>query len=198
MRRAPLIIVTLLGLFAAYAAWPLFAALQIREALVAGDTATLARKIEWETVRASLKASISPETAARLEADPNTPPPSLWQRIKASVAPRMASTAIDRYVTPENLPVFLGYRRLWRGTIQPALGYEEPPTVLRGTFLELSAIDRFASFWKRLRRGVIHSPAKIVLEVEDKHVPGRTYIGTLELKSWEWKLTHLSIAGIGL
>ena len=197
MRRAPLVIITLLAFTAGYAAWPLYTALQIREALLAGDTATLERKIEWDSVRATLKASLSPAAAARIEADPEAPPPSLWQRIKASVAPRLASSAVDRYVTAENLPSFLGYRRVWRETVQPALGFSAPPTVLEGTFLQGSIIDRFASFWKRLRRGVIHSPSRITVEIEDARVPDRTYTGTLELRGWEWKLTTLTVSGAG-
>jgi len=198
MQRLPRVILILLALVIGYWAWPLHAALQIRNAMISGDSATLARRIEWDSVRTSLKASMSPETIARLEADPNAPQPSLWQRIKSTVAPRMAVSVIDRYVTPENLPVLLGYRRIWRGTIQPALGYPEPPTVMADTWFAGSAIDRFASLWKRLRRAVIHSPAKVVVEVEDKYHPGRSYIGTLELRGLDWKLTELSIAGTGL
>ena len=198
MQRLPRVILVFSALLVGYWIWPLHAALQIREAMIAGDTATLARRVEWNSVRTSLKASLSPESVARLEADPNAPQPSLWQRIKSTVAPRMANTVIDRYVTPENLPVLLGYRRIWRGTIQPALGYEEPPTVMAGTLFAGSVIDRFASFWKRLRRAVIHSPSKVVLEVEDKYHPGRSYIGTLELRGLDWKLTELTVAGAGL
>ena len=197
MQRLSRFILVILALLVAYVAWPLFTALQIRDAMIAGDTATLTRRIEWDAVRASLKASLSPMALARLEADPDAPPPSMWQRLKSAVAPRMAGSVIDRYVTPEHLPVLLGYRRRWRGTVQPALGREEPPTVLADTLFAGSVIDRFASFWKRLRRAVFYSPSKIVLEVEDKYAPGRLYIGTLELKGFEWKLTGLTIAGPG-
>jgi hypothetical protein len=197
MLKLPRLILLTVVLFVGYWAWPVYTALQIREAMISGDTATLARRIEWDSVRASLKASISPEAQARLEADPNAPQPTLWQRIKAAVKPSMANTVIDRYVTPENLPVLLGYRRTWRGTIQPALGYPEPPTVLADTVLAGTPIDRFASFWKRLRRLVLYWPSKVVIEVEDKYQPDRSYIGTLELRGLEWKLTELTIAGAG-
>lgn len=197
MRRLPRIVLILTVLVIGYWAWPLYAALQIRDAMISGDTATLARRIDFDAVRASLKASLSPEAVARLQADPNAPQPSLWQRIKATVSPSMASTVIERYVTPENLPVLLGYRRIWRGTIQPALGYPEPPTVMADTLFAGSAIDRFASFWKRLRRAVIHSPSKVVVEVEDKYNPSRSFTGTLELRGLNWKLTELTVAGTG-
>ena len=181
-----------------YAAWPVYVALEIREAIITGDTATLNRKIEWDSLRASLRTSLSPETIARLAADPDAPKPSLWQRIKAVVAPAMAETVIDRYVTPENLPLLLGYRRIYRGTVQPALGLQEPKTVLAGSWLGGTAIDRFASFWSRVKSAIFYSPTRFVLEVEDKYRPERRYIGTLELKSWTWVLTGLQVTGGGL
>ena len=198
MRRlAKILVFVLLPLAVAYAAWPVAAALEIREAVMAGDTATLNRKVEWEALRISLKASITPETIARLMTDPDAPAPSLWQRIKAAVAPNMADSVIDRYVTPEHLPVLLGYRRVYRGSVRPALGLKEPPTALEGTWLGGTAFDRFASFWTRVRRAVFVSPTRFVLEVENKYRPGRHFIGTLELKNYEWKLTGLSVTGSG-
>jgi hypothetical protein len=148
-------------------------------------------------LRASLKVSITPETIARLAADPDAPKPTLWQRIKAAVAPSMADSIIDRYVTPENLPMLLGYRRVYRGTVRPALGLKEPPTRLGGTWLAGTGLDRLASFWTRVRRAVFYSPTHFVLEVEDKYRRERRYVGTLELKDWEWKLTGLSVTGGG-
>ena len=198
MRRlVKVVILVLLPLALAYAAWPIYSALEIREAVIAGDTTTLNRKVEWEALRASLKTSITPETIARLMADPDAPPPTLWQRIKAAVAPTMADSVIERYVTPEHLPVLLGYRRIYRGTVRPALGLKEPPSALAGTWLDGTAFDRFASFWVRVRRAVFMSPTRFVLEVEDKYRPGRQFVGTLELKGYDWKLTGLSVTGGG-
>jgi len=127
--------------------------------------------------------------------DPDAPKPSLWQRIKAVVAPSMADSVIERYVTPEHLPVLLGYRQVYRGSVRPALGLKEPPTALEGTWLSGTSLDNFASFWSRVRRAVFMSPTRFVLEVEDKYKPGRHFIGTLELRNFEWKLTGLSVTG---
>jgi len=198
MRWLVRLLVVGVPLAVAYAIWPVQSALQIREAVIAGDTETLTRKVEWEALRASLKTSISPEVVARLMADPDAPKPTVWQRIKAVVAPSMADTVIDRYVTPEHLPLLLGYRRVYRGSVRWALGVKEPRSVLEGTWLAGSAFDRFASFWSRVRRAVFVSPTRFVLEVEDKYRPGHNFIGTLELRGWEWKLTGLSLTGAGL
>ena len=149
MRTLVRLLLIAIPLAIAYAIWPVQSALQIREAVIAGDTETLSRKIEWEALRASLKTSISPETVTRLMQDPDAPKPTLWQRIKAVVAPSMAETVIERYVTPEHLPVLLGYRRIFRGSVRAVLGLKEPPSVLEGTWLGGSALDRFASFARR-------------------------------------------------
>jgi hypothetical protein len=197
MRMLKVLVVALL-IGAGYVAWPLHTALQIREAMIAGDTATLARKVEWTSVRASLKQSLSSETMARLERDPNTPAPSLWQRLKAVVAPKLADTAVDRYVTPEHLPALFGYRETYRTAIRPALGMKEPATVLADTVLQGTPIDRMASFYARVRRAVFYSPTRFEVEIVDRYQPERRYVSTFELKGLEWKLTALAILGAGI
>ena len=181
---------------AGYVAWPLAHALAIREAMREGNVEVLNRKVEWDNVRASLKASLTPDAIAKLTEDPEAPKRSVWQSVKAAVAPRFADTVIDRYVTPESLPVFLGYRETYKGTIRPALGLKEPPGVLAGTLLEGSGLDRGLSFWKRIRRAVFTSPTRVLLEVEDQFRPDRRYTGTMELRGLQWKLTGLTIAGL--
>jgi hypothetical protein len=49
-----------------------------------------------------------------------------------------------------------------------------------------------------VHRAVFTSPGRLELEVEDKYRPARRYIGILELKGLEWKLTGLSVSGVGL
>src|SRR5262245_58966523 len=197
MRRFRLfrVSVFLLLLTAAYIAWPVYTVLTIREAMRSGDTATLSNKVEWDSVRATLKASMSAEALAALETEPGAPKPSIWQRVKATVAPHMAGYVIDRYATPEYFPVLLGYRRVWRGTLQPVLQQPEPPTQLSGTWLGGTFVDRFVAFYSRIRRAVFHSLTRFEIEVVDRHRADRSYTGMLELKGLEWKLTGLSMSG---
>jgi hypothetical protein len=185
----------LIGLLAAYAVWPVYTFSRLRDAIIAGDSAALAARIDWDAVRSSLKASMSAEAMAKLDADRDAPALTTWQRIKRTVAPRFAGGVVDRYVTPEHLPVLLGYYRFWRGTVRPVLR-EEPPTALAGTLLAGSAVDRFASFLRRLRRAAFVSPTTMVVEVQDKYTSGRHYTATLDLQGWEWKLTGLAISGL--
>jgi hypothetical protein len=194
MRRVALVGLVAVAVLAAYVAWPIYTALKLREAMVAGDAAALAGRVDWDAVRNSLKVSMSAEAMAKLDADPDAQAPTTWQRIKRSAAPHLGGV-VDRYVTPEHLPVLLGYHSFWRGTVRPALR-EEPPTALAGTPLAGSAVDRFISFLRRLRRAAFVSPISIVVEVEDKYTLSRHYTATLSLQGWEWKLTGLSISGL--
>jgi len=195
MRRVALVGLIVVALLAGYVAWPIYTALKLREAMVAGDSAALTPRVDWSAVRSSLKTSMSAEAMARLDADPDAPAPTKWQRIKRTAAPRLGGV-IDRYVTPQRLPVLLGYHRFWRGTVRPVLGREEPPTALTGTLLAGSAVDRFITFLGRLRRAAFVSPITMVVEIQDKYTAGRHYTATLSLQGWEWKLTGLSISGL--
>src|SRR5262245_53088961 len=194
MRRVLQFALIVIGLLAAYVVWPIHTAVKMRDAMIAGDSQALSSRIDWSAVRSSLKASMSAEAMAKLAADPEAPAPTTWQSIKRTVAPRLGG-AIDRYLTPENLPVLLGYHRFWRGTVRPAL-ISEPPTLLAGTFLAGSVADRFASSLRRLRRAAFVSPTTLVVEIEDKYTSGRHYTATMDLQGWQWKLTGLSIHGL--
>lgn len=197
MRRAPRVTLIVFALLAAYLVWPIYTAARIREAMIAGDAPALAARVDWDAVRSSLKASMSAEAMARLDADPDAPAPTTWQRIKRMIVPRLAAAgAVDRYATPEYLPVLLGYYRFWRGSVWPVLGPPEPPTALAGTFFAGSAVDRFASFLRRLRRADFVSPTTIVIEVQDKYTPDRRYTATLDFRGWDWKLTGLAVSGL--
>jgi hypothetical protein len=197
IERFPWVALTILGLLAAYLVWPIYAAVRIRDAMIAGDAPTLSARVDWDAVRGSLEASMSAEAMARLDADPDAPAPTTWQRVKRIIAPRLAAGGVvDRYATPEYLPVLLGYYRFWRGTVQPVLGPPEPPTVLAGTLLAGSRVDRLASFLRRLRRADFISPITMVVEVQDKYTAGRHYTATLSFSGWDWKLTGLAINGL--
>ena len=72
-----------------YAVTPFVAVWQIREAVIAGDVTTLEHKVDWASVRRTLKQSGGDVRAAMLEYSQaaGIPKPGLWQRIKAAAAP---------------------------------------------------------------------------------------------------------------
>lgn len=101
-----LLLVLLLG-FGFYVAWPAWSGYSIKTALDSGDAATLRNKIDFVSVRESLR------PAARFHAekmmtealqDSNSPVATvLDDRTKAALLPKIVDQSLDRVVTPENL-----------------------------------------------------------------------------------------------
>lgn len=194
-----------------YALWPVFSAFQIKQAVKAGDVATLERKVMWAPVRASLKASI-----ATLEPAPNAALAttrtsfSIWSSIKATAAPMLADSFIDRYVTPEGISQIQqarrgGWRALFgmnapvpdspaKGIVTNALQSGDSPSPTEG---EPNAIVKFAAFYQRLVRAKFHSLSHVEFEVADKGTPGRSYISQFELANFNWKLASVRVVGVG-
>jgi hypothetical protein len=195
MRKITSITLALLLLAAGYVAYPLVTAWSIREAMQRGDSERLEHKIEWDSVRTSLRESLgkmasgsagagsgSEETAPELPAKGGLSKGGLWQRIKASVGRRAVDGIVDRYVTPEGLPQLFGVRNAYRE--------------VSGEAAELRALPwyrRAADFWSRLKRAEFKTPAAFEVEMADRNDAARHYIGLLELRGIEWKLTQLHV-----
>ncbi len=186
------IIAAVLLLFIAgtgYAASPFFAAWNLREAIKAGDTATIERKVVWDSVRSSLRASISgnaqllPEAAEAGERIR----PSVWQRVKVAFGQSMLDRFIESYVTPEGLPKLFRYRKTWNGTVKREIDDED-----QGSFSE-----RAKTFYSRMVRAEFKSLTRIEIEMSDKVAKDRRYITVMELHGTEWKLAELRIIGAG-
>lgn len=185
MRKAILTLLSLAALLTgaagAYVAYPLYTAWAIREAVRNGDVAYLDRKIEWASVRETLRASM--HQVAFDMPDPDAGPnlkPALWKRIKAYVGGGAVNRFIDSYVTPEGLPKLFEYRKLYRQTIS-----NEPDEK------SLPLMTRMSNFWKRLKRAEFRSLTEFEVELADKHEPTRHHVGLLELEGFEWRLTEL-------
>lgn len=178
-----------------YAVTPFVAVWQIREAVISGDVTTLERKVDWASVRATLKQSGSDVRATVLEYSQaaGIPKPGLWQRIKAAAAPFFADPLIDRYVTAEGAPQIYAWRQTWREKVRPAVGMAEPPTVLGGTGLAETKLDRALTLAKRVERAAFVSPWKVEIDVRDQFKENRRWRALLELQGWSWRLTEVGI-----
>lgn len=99
-----------------YAALPLLAALDIRDAVRAGDTQILASRVDWVSVRRTLSQSLhdTGETLPDFAQSSTTPSPGLWKRATAAIMPRLTGPLIERYVTAEGAPRLYRLRQMWR------------------------------------------------------------------------------------
>lgn len=172
---------------AGYAASPFLAAWNLREAIKAGDTAAIDRKVIWTSVRASLRASIASSAQLLPEATEagERVRPSMWQRVKAAFGQSMLDRFIEHYVTPEGLPKLFRYRKTWNGTIKRQRDDED-----EGAFHE-----RAKAFYSRMVRADFQSLTRVEIEMIDRDQPQRRYVSVMELHGTEWKLAELRIVG---
>lgn len=168
-----------------FIASPFFAAWQLREAIKSGDTALLERKIEWESVRASLKASlaINAKLLPEVNAAGEEVKPSMWQRVKAAFGSTMLDRFVETYATADGLPKLFQYRKAWKEQVvrEPVESDGDP------------WYQRFARFYARVKRAEFQSPTRVEIEVADRLDGDRNYVSVLELKDFEWKLTSLKV-----
>ncbi|WP_295554966.1 DUF2939 domain-containing protein [uncultured Hyphomicrobium sp.] len=174
------------ALAAAYIAYPLLTVWTIREAVRTSNAPYIEAKLEWPTVRETLRQSmleyaIGPTPVVAPGA--RGPTVGLWQRIKNGISRRAVDNMIESYVTPEGLPQLFGVRQFYRENISG----------------EQAAIDampwneRVIGFWKRVKRAEFHSPTVFEIEMADRNDPTRHYVGLLKLRGIEWKLTELRL-----
>lgn len=187
MRRAIVLLVFAGLLSTAYIASPFVAAWRLREAIKSGDVATMQQKIEWASVRATLKQSLT-QNPGVLPAgmipgfDPNARP-SLWQRVKTALGHSVIDNFVEAYITPQGLSQLVSYRKTWRETVKQVPDER----------LTLPWQQRVANVYRRLKRAEFQSLTRIEFEMADRESPERHYISVLELFGTEWKMTELRI-----
>lgn len=186
MKKLFLLLVAGIGLAVGYVAYPLLTVWSIREAIRTSNTSYIENKLEWPTVRASLRASmleyaIGPTPI--VSAGNPAPRIGFWQRIKNGLSRRAVDNMVESYVTPEGLPQLFGARQFYRENIS-------------GEQAELDALpwhERATNFWSRIKRAEFHSPTEFEIEMADKHDRSRHYIGVLKLRGFEWKLIEIRL-----
>lgn len=185
MRKLALPASIVIVLAAGYVAAPFYAAWSIREAMRTGDSATLALKLEWPTVRKTLRASLLEFAVGPQPASTTASPqrPGLWQRVKTGLGRRAVDSMVDTYVNPERLPQLFTARQFYRENISGEAAADAA----------LAWHERARRFWSRVQRAEFHSPTVFEIEMQDRNDPTRHYVGLLKLRGLTWKLTELRV-----
>lgn len=196
----------LIGLLAAtavgaYVAAPLITAWQIREAVRLGDTARLRDKVDWPSVRQSLKSSLGEARQAlgELSDAAGEPRPGLWQRIKAAALPYVTDPLIDRYVTAESAPKLYKWRQALRQRLQQASAAAAPRALASTSsgWLDGTSLGRSLALARRIERWSFVSPMRLEIELADRQVAGRRWFAALEMRALSWRLTEMSVVPAG-
>lgn len=168
-------------LAAGYIATPFATAWTIREAIKAGDSSYLEHKIEWPTVRSTLKESLG-KFAFSASGDMTEMPakPTLWQKIKTYVGKGALDRFVETTVTPTGMSGLLNLRKGYQAAI---VGDEAKPPLF----------TRMASVWSRVTRAEFKSFDRFEMDMIDKHAPERTIACVLERRGIEWKMTELRV-----
>lgn len=187
---ASLVALTLAG---AYIALPFWTAFSIREAVKADNATYLAAKIEWPSVRETMRQSLKQHALKLPQIGPASDVAAagaasrgLWQRVKDYAGTRAIDAFVDTYGNAEGLPKLHRYRRIYRENVAGAPDDRQ----------ELSRLERMKRAWARIVRAEFHSPFAFEIEQRDRFDPSRSYVGLLRLRGLEWKLSELRIKSL--
>ena len=161
------------------------AAWNLREAIRTADTETIANKVDWLRVRASLRNSLAQNANLRpkVAAAGRRIRPTLWQRVRLLLGGSMVDRFINTYITPEGLPKLYRLRQSTRDGIR-RVGGPQP---------ELDWRTQLSQHMARLRRAEFVGWASVVIEVVSATKANRTFEATFDLIGFEWKLTRLVV-----
>ncbi len=194
MRKLQLAVLLISVAALTYATMPFLAAWQLREAVRAGDLPTLRERVDWPSVRQSLKSSIGEvrEALQELAEVAGEPPQGLWQRIKSAAFPYVADPLIERYVTPEGVARLYVWRQAWRrrvagGKSSAGVGDESR------SWLGANALSRGVTALGRIERVSFTTPMRVEIGWSDTLRPGRSWLATLRLGATGWRLTEVRI-----
>ena len=179
MRRliTPLLAVVAL-LTACHFVLPFWTALELKRAIRNGDAATVESRVEWDTVRASLRQSLAeqaPEEARRrFRGIP------VFQKFAEKIAVNYSRPVVDKMVdsfgTADGLIRFFS----WRET----LGGVKPSRTIAGIAQEMS---------NRVKRVSFASLTRLEVVLADRTDPDRHIFSAMELRNSGWMLTEVRI-----
>jgi hypothetical protein len=188
----------------AYVSAPMVAAWQIREAVRSGNTAKLQEKVDWPSVRKSLRVSLdeSRKVISELTDAAGLPRPGIWQRIKMAAVPFLADPLIGRYVTAEGVSKLYAWRQKWGRRVQWVRATAHASTQLVAAsvtpasegWLDRLGFGRALALVRRVKRWAFVSPIRFEIELADRIAQGRTWQAALELRGLTWKLTEMRVA----
>ena len=163
----------------AYIALPFYTAWSIREAVKANDAAYLTDKVEWATVRETLKVSLVSFPTDGTESSAAAKP-GLWQRIRAYVNQTTVATVVDTTVTPTGIGGLLGLRRTYQGVTGEDPNHGRP------------FLARLQHVWAKVTRAEFKSLNRFEMDMLDAD-PTRIVSAVLERRGLEWKMTELRL-----
>lgn len=199
-KKALFAILTVGLLSVGYVSWPVIEAYRLRQAVRVGDAVTLGAKVDWASVRASLKESVAELISRERNASgSDAAERSMWGSIKLALAPSVAERFIDTYVSAEGIAKIetarLGVAAA-RGTVTKlGEGDIDAAWVAATGGARPGVLERFMAFYNRIVRAEFHSFDRVAFEIRDRNAPMRRYISEFHLRDLGWKLVSVRVVG---
>lgn len=167
----------------AYVSVPFWTAWSIREAIKGNDSTYLARKIEWTSVRSTLKESLG-KFVFTASGDMKEAPekPGFWQKIKTYVGQGALDRFVETTVTPTGMNGLFSMRKAYTASVGGQDPAKRPPIW-----------ERMRRVWSHVTRAEFARLDRFEMDMIDKTSPDRTINCVLELRGFEWKMTELRV-----
>ena len=168
-----------------YAAGPLWAGWQLRQAMRTRDVALLEARVDWLLLRANLKPRIA--DAITDNADRSG---AIGGAVKRALGSVLSNTAIDTLVTPNNLNRILAGRAfmLKPSANKPATDKPGPPDANDPAEDPDDPVPP-----KRVRWAFFESPTRFRVEAVNPKLPNSRIVTILALEGLSWKLVDIDI-----
>jgi hypothetical protein len=217
-RLLPLVLLLGIGF---YVAWPLWSLHRIAEAIRADDETTLASKIDFPSVRASLRPMLTEEVTKRyeqLQSGSSSLRALLATQMKSDVLPRLVDAALDAVVTPANVLHIARNREALKVAMQRALedqiilggfgrrapktgtgsseeqsgGALTPPAAAAGTTRHAGASPSLRYGLSNIKSFAITSPVDFEIGINrNASAPDAELKARLAFTSYDWKVVGL-------
>jgi hypothetical protein len=156
-------LVVLGGAAAAYVAWPFWSAAQLRDALVSGDVAAVARSVEWPSLRSSVKDIMSAELMREMSQNKDT---SDSGKMAAGFMALLGPVVVEPFVESAVIP---------QGLVE----------LLKKSAGGARSFDNGA-----VKRSALAGPTRFEFELGPAG-PQSNLLGIMELRDFTWKLTQV-------
>lgn len=172
------LLAALVLLTACHFALPFWTALELKRAIRNGDAATVASRVEWETVRASLRQSLTEQAPQEARRRFSRIPfiQRFAEKLAVSYSRPVVDKMVDSFGTADGLIRFFA----WRETISGP----KPARTLYGIATEMS---------NRVKGVAFPSLTRLEVVMADRTDPKRHIFSAMELRSSGWKLTEVRI-----
>ena len=172
------VLVAMSLLTACYFVLPFWTALELKRAIRNGDAATVESRVEWDSVRASLRQSLTEQAPQEARRRFSRIPfiQKYAERIAAGYGRPVVDKMVDNFGTADGLIRLMSWKEATFG--------QKPPRTLTGIASEMS---------NRIKRVAFVSLTRLETVIADRNDPNRHIFSALELRNTGWKLTELRI-----